>query len=105
MRSFRMLKVFLYCSIIYADAVMATEITRGIMLSNSCAACHGTEGRSPGAIPRISDKSAASIVQALYEFRAGTRPATVMKRHVMGYTDEEIQLIADYFSSQNNDSL
>lgn len=78
----------------------ATEITQGVMLSNSCAACHGTDGKSPGAIPSIHGKSAQFISQALIEFRAGTRPSTVMGRHAKGYTDEEIKLIAEHFASQ-----
>ena len=100
MRSFVVIPVFLICSIAHASEVLATEITRGVMLSNSCAACHGTDGKSPGAIPRINGKSSQYIAQTLHEFREGKRPATVMGRHATGYTDEEIQLIADYFSSQ-----
>ena len=75
------------------------EITQGAMLSNSCAACHGTDGNSPGAIPSIHGKSAEFITQALTEFRAGSRPSTVMGRHAKGYTDEEIKLIAEHFAS------
>lgn len=82
----------------YANA--DTEITRGAMLSNSCAACHGTDGRSPGAIPSIDGKSAEFLERTLIEFREGRRPATVMGRHASGYTDEEIRLIAEYFASQ-----
>ena len=100
MRSFVVIPVFLICSVAHASEVLAAEITRGVMLSNSCAACHGTDGKSPGAIPRINGKSSQYISQTLYEFREGKRPATVMGRHATGYTDEEIQLIADYFSRQ-----
>lgn len=78
----------------------AVEITEGMMLSNSCAACHGTDGRSPGAIPSINGKSVRFLTQALEEFRAGTRPSTVMGRHARGYSDEEIRKIAEYFSRQ-----
>ncbi len=74
------------------------ELSRGAMLSNSCAGCHGTDGRSPGAMPTIAGKSADFIEKALREFRAGTRPGTVMVRHASGYTDEEIRLIAEFFS-------
>lgn len=88
--------VLFYCSV---GEVLAVEITRAVMLSNSCAACHGTNGKSPGAIPAINGKSSQFISQSLYEFREGKRPATVMGRHASGYTDEEIQLIANYFSS------
>lgn len=76
----------------------AVEVSQGAMLSNSCAACHGTDGKSPGAIPSIHGKSAAFISQALKDFRSGKRDSTVMGRHASGYSDEEIQLIADYFA-------
>lgn len=100
MRRFLVLTVLLLCFVVPTSAVLATEVTRGVMLSNSCAACHGTDGKSPGAIPSISGKSAQFISQALHDFREGKRPATVMGRHASGYTDEEIELIADYFSKQ-----
>lgn len=83
-----------------AEVVCSAEITRAVMLSNSCAACHGTDGRSPGEIPSINGKSAEFLSQALHDFREGKRPATVMGRHASGYSDEEIRLIADYFSSR-----
>ena len=100
MQRFLLLAVFLLCSAAHAKEVLATDITRGVMLSNSCAACHGTDGKSPGAIPSINGKSSQFISQALHDFREGKRPATVMGRHATGYTDDEIQFIADYFSSQ-----
>ena len=93
--------VFLFSSVVHANEVFSTEITRAVMLSHSCAACHGTDGKSPGAIPAINGKSFQFISQSLHEFREGKRSATVMGRHASGYTDEEIQLIAEYFSSQH----
>lgn len=92
---------FLLISALYltsAHSVGAVEITRGMILSNSCAGCHGTDGKSPGAIPSINGKTAKFITQSLTEFRTGTKPSTVMGRHVKGYSDEEINLIAEYFS-------
>lgn len=76
----------------------AMELSQGTMLSTSCAACHGTHGKSPGSIPSIHGKSVDFLKQALTDFRAGTRPSTVMGRHAKGYTDEEIELIAQHFS-------
>lgn len=83
----------------WSASLQAGEVTRGLMLSNSCAACHGTDGNSPGSIPSIYRKSPEFISQALLDFREGKRPATVMGRHASGYTDEEILLIAEYFAS------
>ena len=100
MRRSLFLTAFVLSAVVYANEVLAVEITRGVMLSNSCAACHGTDGKSPGAIPSINGKSSRFISQALHEFREGERTATVMGRHATGYTDAEIQLIAEFFSRQ-----
>lgn len=99
MRYFTLLTVFLFCSVAYANEVLAMEITRALMLSNSCTGCHGIDGKSPGEIPSINGKSVQLLVQALHDFQQGKRSSTVMGRHASGYSDEEIQLIADYFSS------
>jgi sulfide dehydrogenase cytochrome subunit len=98
-RNFIMIFFMLY-TMLSAEVVSSAEITRADMLSNSCAACHGTDGRSPGEIPSINGKSAEFLSQALHDFREGKRAATVMGRHASGYSDEEIRLIADYFSSR-----
>lgn len=90
--------LFGVASLSISTATLAADISQGAMLSNSCAACHGTDGNSPGAIPSIHGKSAEFIDRALKEFRAGQRDSTVMGRHATGYTDEEIALIAEYFA-------
>ncbi|MCK4707301.1 MAG: cytochrome C [Gammaproteobacteria bacterium] len=76
----------------------ALEINQASMLANSCASCHGTLGKSPGAIPAINGKSASFIAQSLRDFQNGSRPSTVMGRHASGYNEKEIQLIAEFFS-------
>ena len=77
----------------------ADELSRASMLSYTCAGCHGTDGVSPGSIPSIACKSADTIEKALKEYRDGKRFSTVMGRHVKGYTDQEIQLIAGFFGT------
>jgi sulfide dehydrogenase cytochrome subunit len=86
--------------LLLASPGRAGELTRGEMLSASCAGCHGTDGHSPGAIPDISDKSAEYIRVSMEEFRSGRRESTVMGRQAKGYTDEEILLIAEYFEKR-----
>lgn len=81
-------------------ALPAAELTRGTMLSISCAGCHGTGGHSPGSIPSIAGKSADFIETALKDYRAGRREATVMGRLAKGYSDEEIKLIAEFFAGK-----
>jgi sulfide dehydrogenase cytochrome subunit len=80
----------------------ADELSRASMLSYTCAGCHGTDGVSPGSIPSIACKPADTIEKALKEYRDGKRFSTVMGRHVKGYTDQEIQLIAGFFGTYCN---
>ena len=72
---------------------------RGQILALSCASCHGTDGKSVGIIPGFHGKSASYLKAALMEFKNDERYSTVMGRHAKGYTDEEIELIAEYFGS------
>ena len=87
-------------SLVLVPAGQAEELSRAAMLSASCEGCHGTYGHSPGAIPSIAGKSAEYLREVLAGFRSGDREATVMGRHVRGYTEDEIRLIAEYFSEQ-----
>ena len=94
------LMLFLAASLTIASAVQAEKLSRAALLSASCEGCHGTGGRSPGAIPAIAGKSAEYLREVLESFRSGEKEATVMGRHAKGYTDEEIRQIAEYFSKQ-----
>jgi cytochrome subunit of sulfide dehydrogenase len=80
-------------------ATAEAEISRGAVLASTCFTCHGTDGKSPGAIPSIYGVPAASLVKSLGDFKSGMRPATVMDRHAKGYSDADIKAIADYLST------
>ncbi|WP_455199855.1 c-type cytochrome [Kaarinaea lacus] len=90
------------CVMLVPFSTQAGELSRASMLSYTCAGCHGTDGVSPGSIPSIYCKSSDTIEKALKEYRDGKRFSTVMGRHVKGYTDDEIQLIAGYFGTYCN---
>ena len=81
--------------------VSAFAADKGMLLALSCASCHGTNGASPGSIPRIQGRSAEYIEKAMLQFKAGERPATVMNRIAKGYTDEEIKLLSAYLGNQS----
>jgi cytochrome c553 len=68
--------------------------------SRQIASCHGPNGHSAGAIPSIAGLEKTYLIAVLQDFKAGTRPATVMHQHAKGYTDQEFELLADYFSRQ-----
>jgi sulfide dehydrogenase cytochrome subunit len=71
------------------------------MLSNACAGCHGTHGGSAGmTMPSLAGQSKTAIVDAMKKFKSGERPATVMGRLAKGYSDEQFDMIGDFFAKQ-----
>ena len=66
----------------------------------NCFNCHGTEGRVNSAIPSIAGRDRAYLEETLKAFKAGSKSATIMHQLAKGYSDEEIALLADYFSKQ-----
>ena len=83
--------------------VSAADRNSGRNLAATCTGCHGTNGRSDGGIPGLAGLQKAYIVNAMKEFKAGTRQATVMHQHAKGYTDEQIELMAEFFAAQKLD--
>jgi cytochrome subunit of sulfide dehydrogenase len=69
-------------------------------LAANCTGCHGPNGNSEGAIPAIAGLEKSYFVTAMQEFKSGARQATVMHQHAKGYNDQEIEILADYFSRQ-----
>ena len=66
----------------------------------ACSGCHAASAKVDTPVPRIAGANPAAIVKAMQEFRSGERPATVMDRIAKGFTDEEVQAIAKWYSAQ-----
>lgn len=66
---------------------------------NNCFSCHGTDGRSPGAIPSLTNMNSQQALLVLKGFKSGELPATVMTRHAKGYTDLELEALANYIGT------
>jgi sulfide dehydrogenase cytochrome subunit len=94
----RSLFALLLTSVLLSATANATDL-RAAILANPCAGCHGMDGVSTGPIPSINHLSSDALVAAMKAFKSGERAGTVMDRIAKGYTDEEIQRIADYFHS------
>ena len=78
----------------------AAAADAGRDIAASCATCHGTDGRSRGAIPSLAGRDKAVIVQQVRDFRDGKRPSTVMQQLAKGYSDAQIEAAAAYFAAQ-----
>ena len=70
---------------------------RGLALANACAACHGPDGRSQGAIPSIDGLAAEDFIAVLKAFRADTRQGTVMRLIAKGLDDADMAALAAVF--------
>lgn len=81
-------------------ALAADNNVNGRNWAATCTGCHGTNGRSEGGMPLLAGLDKAYIVNAMKEFKAGTRTATVMHQHAKGYLDEQIERIAAFFAAQ-----
>jgi cytochrome c553 len=69
-------------------------------LAANCANCHGTTGNAKGAMPSLAGQPKAYLVEQMKTFRDGKRAATIMPQLAKGYTDAQIEAIADFFSRQ-----
>ncbi|MGF1548324.1 MAG: c-type cytochrome [Thiotrichales bacterium] len=79
-----------------ADAPIAT----GKMLGNVCAACHGTHGKSYDEyMPSLAGIDRQHLVQSMRDYRDDRRQSVVMNRVAKGYSDAEIDALADFFST------
>jgi cytochrome c553/cellulase/cellobiase CelA1 len=72
---------------------------RALMLVNNCASCHGTDGYSSGSsIPSIAGLDRDYIARTMKAYRSGERFSSIMGRVASGYTDTQIERMADYLS-------
>ena len=71
-------------------------------MAMACAPCHGTNGHAvPGSpLEPLAGRTQGEIIQILGQFKAGTKPATVMQQIARGFTDDEIAAIAAFFEQQ-----
>lgn len=67
--------------------------------ASSCMACHGPEGKAEGTGLTIGGRPAQDLLGKMLGYKSGRLTATIMHQHVKGYSDEELSLIADYFST------
>jgi len=96
--------------IIVAGAVLAVaaqsalaggNAAAGKQKSQTCAACHGKTGNSQNAqYPKLAGQYESYIYHALKSYKSGARQNPIMSGMVSNLSDQDMQDLAAYFSSQ-----
>lgn len=83
------------------QAQAAGDAAAGKAKSASCAGCHGADGNSVNPEwPSLAGQGAGYLVKQLHDFKGGKRENATMAPMAAPLTDEDIQDLAAYYSSQ-----
>ena len=85
----------------FSGAALADgTVSRGALLASMCETCHGTDGVGAKPMQSINGMEVKDFVDFMKAFVSGEEESTMMYRHAEGYTDEEIQAMAEYFADR-----
>ena len=96
--------------IILASALIAAagfahaggDSAAGEQKAAACNACHGAGGNSTISInPILAGQHRSYLVQALQDYKNGTRTNPIMKGMAAGLSDQDIEDLAAYFAAQD----
>jgi cytochrome subunit of sulfide dehydrogenase len=68
--------------------------------ASSCSGCHALSPALITAIPRLAGRNTAELAGQMQAFKSGQRPSTVMGRIAKGFSDPEIEAIAQWYAAQ-----
>lgn len=77
-----------------APARAAPSVT---MMADSCAVCHGTDGRSSGGIDSLAGMSSREMIEEMNEMIADPHEGRLMGIVAKGFSFQEIQALGQYF--------
>jgi cytochrome subunit of sulfide dehydrogenase len=69
------------------------------LLASGCFQCHGTNGKS-GAFDALAGDGKLDMLNKLKDMRTKSAGSSIMNPHARGYTAQQLDMIADYFSKQ-----
>lgn len=87
---------------IFPQAYAAGDAAAGKAKSATCAGCHGADGNSMNPEwPKLAGQSTGYLVKQLQEFKQGKRKNAVMAPMAMPLSEQDMQDLAAFYSSQS----
>ena len=77
----------------------AADVKQVRSLAASCANCHGTQGVAQAGMESLAGIPKEELLKKMLDFKTGKKPATIMHQLSKGYTDEQLEQLAAYFSA------
>jgi cytochrome c553 len=68
-------------------------------MAASCAACHGTRGVAQQGMVSLAGQPKEDLLKKMLDFKTGKKSATLMHQLSKGYSDEQLEQLAGYFSA------
>jgi cytochrome c553 len=94
-----LVSVLLVC--FWSMPVFAADKAAGEQKAATCMGCHGPKGKSSGAQwPNLAAQQSPYIVNQLNAFKTGARNDTMMQAMAARLSDDDINNLAAYYSSQ-----
>lgn len=88
-------------ALLASGAQAAGDAAAGKAKSVTCLACHGPDGNSPNPIwPKLAGQHPGYILQQLKDFKAGHRKNDLMTPMAAPLSEQDMENLAAYFSSQ-----
>jgi len=101
MKSHHIGAILIGLSSLMSFALIAADSEAGKTKSAVCAGCHGADGNSLNPVwPILAGQHASYLVKQMKNFKAAERLDPVMQSMVAALSEEDMQDIAAYFSSQ-----
>lgn len=101
----RPLKYYLSVSLLlagfWAASILAADLTAGEQKAATCLGCHGPNGKSSNAQwPNLAAQQTIYLINQLNAFKTGTRSNPMMQSLAANLSNDDIENLAAYFSSQ-----
>lgn len=104
MKNFIKIVGLLTSAFLSLPAAAGGDVARGNEKAQPCVACHGEAGNKPiSYYPKLAGQHVDYLAQALRAYKNGGRANAVMAGLAKELSDEDIDDLSAYFSSQSGD--